>query len=114
MATRSWVRMRVASSDWCASRMVVSVTSSRVCARIHWANFSGPISSSACLVPWGGVATSLSGGCTKARDTVWAASLVSGLPFTVTFPMKLKSRVARSLRGVNANSSGVSSMKRVE
>ena len=40
----SYVRIRVASSDWCASRKVVSVTSRRGCSRTQWANFSGPSS----------------------------------------------------------------------
>jgi hypothetical protein len=31
--------MRVASSDWWPSRMVVSVTSTWGCARIHWRIF---------------------------------------------------------------------------
>ena len=44
-AAMSWVRIRVASSDWCASRMVVSVTSTRVSARIQAAKASGPSSS---------------------------------------------------------------------
>ena len=40
-ATMSAVRMRVANSDWCASRIVVSVSSTCGCSRIHSANFSG-------------------------------------------------------------------------
>ena len=50
------VRMRVASSDWCASRNVVSVISRRFCDVVHSANFAGPSSSSSCRVPRGGVA----------------------------------------------------------
>jgi hypothetical protein len=34
--------MRVASSDWCASRIVVSVTSTRFSFRIQRAKASGP------------------------------------------------------------------------
>ena len=45
-AIRSRVRTRVASSDWWASRNVVSVTATRVWARSRRANSSGPTSSS--------------------------------------------------------------------
>ena len=47
--------MRVASSDCGASRMVVSVTSTRVCSRIQAAKPCGPSRSSSGLVPWVGV-----------------------------------------------------------
>ena len=50
-ASRSYVRTRVASSDWCASRIVVSVNSSRFCLRTHSANFSGPAPAACCRVP---------------------------------------------------------------
>ena len=50
------MRTRVAISDWCASRNVVSVISSRFCERVHCANPSGPSSSSNCRVPCGGCA----------------------------------------------------------
>ena len=52
-ATRSRVRTRVASSDWWASRNVVSVTATRSCARSRRANSSGPTSSSSWRVPSG-------------------------------------------------------------
>ena len=42
------------SSDWCASRNVVSVSSSCFCFRIHSPNFSGPSSFSLSRVPGGG------------------------------------------------------------
>ena len=45
------VRSRVASSDWWASRKVVSVISSGFCSSTHCANFSGPSSCSICRVP---------------------------------------------------------------
>ena len=56
-ATRSMsdVRIRVASSDWWASRIVVSVTSSRLLLAHPLANFSGPSSLNMSRVP-GGVA----------------------------------------------------------
>ena len=41
-SSSSRVRMRVASSDWCASRHVVSVSSSPSCARTAFAKPSGP------------------------------------------------------------------------
>ena len=47
-------RMRVASSDWCASRMVVSVISSWRCASIQSANACGPFCSSRLRVPISG------------------------------------------------------------
>ena len=47
------MRTRVASSDWCASRNVVSVTATAVCSRSACANFSGPSESSAWRVPSG-------------------------------------------------------------
>ena len=47
--------MRVASSDWCASRIVVSVTSSPLCARTAAAQPSGPLSSSTPFQPSSGL-----------------------------------------------------------
>ena len=52
-AVRSRVRTRVASSDWCASRNVVSVTATGVCSRSDRANPSGPWASSSWRVPSG-------------------------------------------------------------
>ena len=51
--SRSLVRTRVASSDWCASRKVVSVTSTPVRERRSAAKPSGPSSSSRCREPCG-------------------------------------------------------------
>ncbi len=45
-ASRSRVRTRVASSDWWASRNVVSVTATSFCSRSRRANSSGPTLSS--------------------------------------------------------------------
>ena len=42
ICSRSYVRTRVASSDWWASRIVVSVNSSRFCLRTHSAEFLRP------------------------------------------------------------------------
>ena len=53
-ASMSKDRTRVASSDWCASRNVVSVTSNFFCLTVHWANFRAPISKSNWRVPGGG------------------------------------------------------------
>ena len=53
ISSSSRVRMRVASSDWCASRHVVSVSSSPSCARTRLANPSGPLHSSTCFQPSG-------------------------------------------------------------
>ena len=51
---KSYVRTRVAISDWCASRNVVSVISRRFSLRAHAANFFGPSFCSICRVPAGG------------------------------------------------------------
>ena len=51
-ASMSYVRMRVASSDWWASRKVVSVIRSLFCfATQSRQNFSGPIFVRSCFVP---------------------------------------------------------------
>ena len=106
--------MRVAISDWCASRMVVSVTSTRSSSSIHWAKAAGPRRSSNCLVPSGATAGNPEG---TIGAWAWAGGTgrpaASGLPFTVTSAMKRSNRVARSRRRGKAKSSGVSSMKRV-
>ena len=87
MRAMSWVRMRVASSDWCPSRIVVSVTSARVCARIHSANFSGPSRSSVCLVP-SGTGPSMNGTIGAAASAGGSGrSRVSGWPLIVTSAM---------------------------
>ena len=59
---RSIVRTRVASSDWCASRIVVSVTSTRVCARTQRAIASGPSASSTALALGSGAGALARGG----------------------------------------------------
>ncbi len=79
----SIVRIRVASSDWCPSRIVVSVSRRRSCASIQAASPSAPSRSSTCFDPSGGVAASGAG----ARGTRMSAAgrgrpSVSGWPFT--------------------------------
>jgi hypothetical protein len=49
------VRMRVASSDWWASRMVVSVMSTRFSLRIHSAKLGGPAFEAAGAVRHGAI-----------------------------------------------------------
>ena len=49
--TMSRVRMRVESRLWCASRMVVSVTSSFFCSMTQRLTASGPLVSSSSLRP---------------------------------------------------------------
>ena len=66
-AARSYVRTRVASSDWWASRNVVSVTARAVCSRRASAKPSGPSSSSRCRLPGGAGAVRSSGGQLLAR-----------------------------------------------
>ena len=107
-------RIRVASSDWCASRMVVSVISSLRCASIQSATARGPSASSICFSPAGGGVdgtVGARGGSASAGGRGRPAT--SGLPLTVMSPMKVSSFVARSRRRRKSNSSGVSSMNRV-
>jgi hypothetical protein len=105
--------MRVANSDWCASRRVVSVSSKRVCWRVHSANFSGPSSSSSCLVPLGGGVESCGGTGMGFKCAGFGLPATSLLPFTAISPRYVSSFVARSRRCVNWNNSGVSSRKLV-
>jgi hypothetical protein len=85
--TRSYVRTRVASSDWCASRIVVSVNISRFCFRTHSANFSAPSSVSLSFVPGGGLAPRErrhdGSGSTRFGSTF---PFTSGRPLTITSP----------------------------
>jgi len=53
MRFKSYVLTRVASSDWCASRNVVSISSSCLCCRTALASPSGPFSSSTSRQPRG-------------------------------------------------------------
>ncbi len=111
----SRVRMRVANSDWCASRMLVSVSRTAFCSRIHAANFSGPSCLSKGRNPaWtGGVpaSTGRRGGPNVPAGAV--RPRISGLPCTVVSPMNCSSLVAVSLRAVKRNSLASVSMKRV-
>lgn len=68
--SRPVVRIRVASSDWCASRNVVSVTPTAGVSRIQRAKPSGPNSISFCLLPAGGGAAWSSGGSLSCGYTV--------------------------------------------
>jgi len=53
MRFKSYVLTRVASRDWCASRNVVSISSSCLCCRTALASPSGPFSSSTSRQPRG-------------------------------------------------------------
>ena len=109
----SRVRRRVAMSDWWASRMLVSVRSTRSCSSSQCAKPDGPSSSSLCLVPGAGGGSATAGRRTGAKAAGRGRPLVSGLPLTMMSPMKVRMRLARSrLRG-QCRSAGVSSMKRV-
>ena len=79
MAAMSGWRMRVASSDWCASRIVVSVSSTRFCSSIHLAKPSAPSSSSFCFVPGGG-----------ALDTLTFGSRASAICLGLQAPLHLR------------------------
>ena len=114
MAVMSGWRMRVASSDWCASRMVVSVMSTRSCASIHFAKPSAPSSSSFCFVPGGGaLATFTLGRRASTMLFGFRRPFTSGLPLTMVSPMNERMRVARSRFFSHLKSSGVSSMNLV-
>lgn len=69
----SLVRSRVASSDWCASRKVVSVTASAGLLRNLAAKAVGPRSSSRCLLPGaGGASRSTAGSAVRGSTAVGA------------------------------------------
>ena len=82
-ATRSRVRTRVASSDWCASRNVVSVTATAVCARSSAANPLGPELEQALAAARRGAAVEVDGGQLVARVDAASAPSPCGL-LTVT------------------------------
>ena len=115
--SRSCVRKRVASSDWWASRKVVSVSSRRCCVA-HPARRTrrAPAPAAGRGVPGGlaRAAGSPPGSCgSRHVGRAPAGPPTSGLPFTRTSPMNASRRVARSRRGRKRKSSGVSSTKRV-
>ena len=77
-------------------------------------NFSTPSFLNLSRVPSGsGAEVSNVGTCAGIRRVAHGASLTLAWPLTITSPMYCSSLVARSRRGVNSNSSGVSSMNRV-
>ena len=85
-SSSSRVRMRVASSDWCASRHVVSVRSSPSCARTALAKPSGPSRSSTCFQPAGGApagAAGATGSMTDGGLATMSAPSSGGWPFTL-------------------------------
>ena len=93
-ATMSWVRMRVASSDWCASRMVVSVSSTRVCSQHPLRRTpSAPSSSSSCRGARGGVAGRARTAAARGARRVGrrgARPVTSGWPLTMTSAMNVR------------------------
>ncbi len=115
----SKLRIRVASSDWWASRNVVSVTNSRSCSRTQRLNFSAPIALNLSRLPSGtwraGGVSPLDGATSGGLRPPLAKSRrgTSGCPLTITSPRYASSLVARSWRWGRWNSSGVSSMKHV-
>ena len=84
----SAVRMRVANSDWCASRIVVSVSSTCFWSSIHCENSSGPSSRRRSRVPAGMAAVvsifGSTGFCSGSAGSV--RPLISALPFTFSSP----------------------------
>ena len=107
------MRTRVASSDWCASRKVVSVTASGVCARSAAANPAGPSSSSRWREPAGaGAVRSIVGQLVGRVDRRPAPSPFGWL--TVTSASQLRILVPRSFEtACRARSCGRSSMNEV-
>ncbi len=106
------MRTRVASSDWCASRKVVSVTASAVCSRSAFAQPAGPSSSRRCREPAGGSAARSTGGSLSAG--FGPAGFGPFGWFTVTSASQLRIFVPRSREGFCRKSCGRSSMNEVE
>jgi hypothetical protein len=86
-AVMSNERMRVASSDWCASRIVVSVTSTRSCAFIQRRGPLGPRVEA--LLRAGEAGSGGNSGTTRAAASAggFGRSRTSGWPLTVTSAM---------------------------
>jgi hypothetical protein len=81
-------RIRVASSDWCPSRIVVSVISSRFCASIQSATAFGPFCPAGLRVPGGGrIDPHATGRGARASAGGLGRPAVSGCPFTVMSAM---------------------------
>ena len=93
MRSMSWVRIRVASSDWWASRKVVSVSSRRFCSRIHARSPSGPSSSQRVAGARAAAALGHPRGATGSRQARLGLRRLRrlGLPLTMTSPMKRSS-----------------------
>ena len=109
--TRSRVRTRVASSDWCASRNVVSVTARADCSRSARANPAGPSARSRSRLPAGGAAVRSIAGSLLPGETETGFSPYGRL--TVTSPSQFSSFVARSRDGWLVSRCGRSSMNDV-
>ena len=117
----SWVRTRVASSDWCASRNVVSVSRSRFCSRTQRAELLGaqllqplPRAVRPRRPRHGGPAVRTRRAARARRGTARAASLgsTSGKPLTVTSPMNVRAWWRGPGARRTGTASGVSSMNR--
>ena len=114
MRSRSWLRTRVASSDWCASRMVVSVKRSPFCSRTQAASPSGPRASRMSRVPGGGGEARSTFGTGASRSSLGRSGFwTPGEPLTITSPIQESSFVARSCFRAETSSSGCRSMKEV-
>ena len=103
----SCVRMRVAKSDWCASRSVVSVSCSASRERSQRARPSGPSSVRRCLEPAGGSPLGMRGSFERGSGP--AGARPNGR-LTVRSDSSRRMRVARSPPGAIAVSWGRSSM----
>jgi hypothetical protein len=86
------------------------VSSTRGSSSIHFAKRSGPSSSSFCFVPGAGSDNDAMGKRASVSRSGRARFFTSALPLTITSPTKFSTRVARSRRRGQRNSSGVSSM----
>ncbi len=114
MRSRSWLRTRVASSDWCASRMVVSVKRSPFRSRAQAASPSGPRASSTSRLPGGGGEARSTRGTGASRSSLGRSGFwTPGEPFTTTSPIQESSFEPRSFFWAERSSSGWRSMKEV-
>jgi hypothetical protein len=121
IASMSLVRTRVASSDWCASRIVVSVSSGRFCSLDPLDDLAGgPPSARICAVPGGGGWRAAIRRPAAHGGSEWHAPATALLaPERRVAVHDHVAEVAQQLgravlAGLISNSSGVSSRKRVQ
>ena len=110
----SSVRSRVASSDWCASRIVVSVISRLGWESIHFVRPLIPSFFQRSRLPAGGDVNEGTLGSAAGSDRVaLGRPLTSSLPLTIVSAKNFNIFVARSRRIGKSTNSGVWSINRV-